>query len=131
MNEIIPGLFISSFTDISIENYNISNVINLSQIPLIQSNNQIKKLMEININDYDDENISKYFTKTSRFICNSLVAKENILVYCYQGKSRSVTIILAFLIKKRKLSFENAINLIKSKRKIDINGGFINQLKLL
>jgi len=45
------------------------------------------------------------------------------------GKSRSSTIIIAYLIKERKMTFEEAFNYVKEKRiKIQPNKGFIKQL---
>lgn len=132
MNEILPNLFISSFKDIInnnyIEEYNIKYIINLSEMN-INFNEEIEQY-RINIKDYEESDISKYFTKTSRIICNRLIKKENILVFCFAGKSRSASIIISFLIKKRHMSFEEAYKLMKEKNpKTSINEGFIKQLK--
>lgn len=131
MIEITKGLFLSSYWNISNESLigmKIENVINISSVKF-SFRECVKRVMEIEIEDSENTNISKYFTKTSRFICNSLINNENILVYCFAGMSRSPTIICAFLIKKRKMSYKEAVAYLSSKKRIDINQGFIQQLE--
>lgn len=46
------------------------------------------------------------------------------------GRSRSVSIVLAYLIKYHKMTFEDGLKLVKLNRSIAIpNDGFIEQLK--
>lgn len=131
IDEIIPGVYIGAYSD-TIDNsnlfqLNITHVINLSQIA--NNNASCFDMYNININDYPDSNISEYFSKTSRFICNALVNKKNVLVYCFAGMSRSVSIVIAFLIRKRRMTFESALQLVKSKRNCaEPNSGFTQQL---
>ena len=127
--EIIKHIYLSNYYNIKLDiliKLNIKAIINLSQIKFEYFNFEY---LEINVFDDENSNISKFFHTTNKFIINNLIKNNNILIYCFEGKSRSPTIILAFLIKKRKYNYEDAINLIKSKTKIDINEGFINQLK--
>ena len=74
------------------------------------------KLLRINISDSRDanENIEQYFTKCINFIETN--KDENILIHCNEGVSRSVTIVLAILIKKYNYDLKNAIEFVKSKR---------------
>ena len=58
--------------------------------------------------------------------------EKNILIVCQQGISRSVTMVIGYLILYYKQSFENAFNFVKSKRhNIDPNFGFILFLQSL
>ena len=46
------------------------------------------------------------------------------------GKSRSVTLVMAYMMKKYKISFYEALNFLKRKRNdASPNEGFIKQLK--
>lgn len=129
--EIISGLYIGAYSDTT-DKYTmlelgITHVINLSQI--VNENEFYFDIYNINVNDYPDSNISIYFTKTSRFICNALVNNRKFLVYCFAGMSRSVSIVIAFLIKKRHMTFNDAFNLVKEKHPCtQPNSGFIQQL---
>ena len=129
MYEIIDRLYLSNYAfakNNDICELGITHIINLSQIP----NKHLVESLEININDIEDENISKYFRKTSVFIYNALENPNNkVLVYCLAGISRSPTIIIAFLIKKKHMSFNEADTLVRNKKpNVQPNPGFYDQL---
>ena len=64
------------------------------------------------------------------FIHEKVTNNKNVLVHCSQGRSRSVTIIAAYLMKYKNLSFEQAYNYIKSKKQIiNMNTNFKQILK--
>ncbi len=51
--------------------------------------------------------------------------KGNVLVHCQAGVSRSASVVIAFLIKKFKVDFSEALNFVQSKRKVvNPNEGF-------
>jgi protein-tyrosine phosphatase len=85
--------------------------------------------LSINIHDHFNEDIYDYFDKCYYFIENSIEKKENILIHCAAGISRSVSIICAYLIKKKKWNFNRAINFIReTKPLVNPNCGFEQQL---
>lgn len=52
------------------------------------------------------------------------------MVHCLAGVSRSVSLVLSYFIKHKSYTYEEAFNLVKSKRRIIYpNDGFISQLK--
>jgi protein-tyrosine phosphatase len=51
-----------------------------------------------------------------RFIDCGRESGESVLVHCAQGKSRSAAVVIAFVMQKNKLSFADAMHLVKSKR---------------
>ncbi|XP_018402790.1 PREDICTED: dual specificity protein phosphatase 19-like [Cyphomyrmex costatus] len=56
--------------------------------------------------------------------------KENILVHCNAGVSRSASIVIAYLMIIKKLSYDEAYNIVKRARScIRPNDGFIKQLR--
>jgi dual specificity phosphatase 12 len=53
-----------------------------------------------------------------------------VLVHCELGVSRSPTIVIAYLMWKRGLKFEDALAMVKEKRKIKPSANFIKQLQI-
>lgn len=77
----------------------------------------------------DEANLQIHFDECIEFIEESLKKNENILVHCAAGVSRSASIVIAYIMKTKKLKFEEAFNLVKSKRSIICpNRGFRSQL---
>ena len=67
--------------------------------------------------DSETFDISQYFSCVNSFI-EEEKKRTNILVHCMAGISRSITLIAAFLMKERQLSFEEVFSFLKSKRSI-------------
>jgi len=79
---------------------------------------------------YDSEytNISKYFEESNEFIKSSKDGK--VFVHCGAGMSRSVSMVLAFLIGVKGMGYGEALELVRSKRKISRpNQGFEKYLR--
>ena len=81
----------------------------------------------IQIDDVSSRNIIKYFGECLNFIDGN----EKVLVHCMAGVSRSATIVIVYIMWKKKMKFDDALNFVKNKRPIvDPNDGFVEQLKL-
>jgi protein-tyrosine phosphatase len=73
-------------------------------------------------------NVGKYFDQTFTFI-DAQLSRTNVLVHCFAGAQRSVTIIAAYLIRKWKKGADEVLAYIKERRKIaEPNEGFVKQL---
>ncbi|XP_041975364.1 dual specificity protein phosphatase 13-like isoform X2 [Aricia agestis] len=78
--------------------------------------------------DLPTTDISKYFHIAANFIDEG-VSRGRVLVHCMMGVSRSATCALAFLMIKRGMTFHEAMALVRSRRDIHPNEGFIRQLQ--
>ena len=80
--------------------------------------------------DVDDDfrtNIICHFKECILFI----EGKDKIFVHCAAGMSRSPTIVIAYIMWKKKLRLNEAIKFVKEKRSIiSPNDNFMNQLKI-
>lgn len=64
------------------------------------------------------------------FINKAVSEKENILIHCMAGISRSISVTAYYLMKKYHMNFSNSINFIKKKRSIaKPNDSFKSQLE--
>ncbi|XP_068658878.1 dual specificity protein phosphatase 1-like [Aristolochia californica] len=85
---------------------------------------------KVEVLDSPDTNIEQYFSECFDYIDEAKRTGGGVLVHCFAGRSRSVTIILAYLMKKHHMSLAQALNFVKSKRpEISPNHGFISQLR--
>ena len=111
IDNIIDNIYLGNYQ--SYKNFN-GSIINLSDYDYTINNKY--NLLSINISDSREanENIAQYFTKCIDFIETN--KDDNILIHCNEGVSRSVTIVLAILIKKYKYDLKSAIEFVKSKR---------------
>lgn len=58
-------------------------------------------------------------------------APDKVLVHCVMGRSRSATLVLAYLMMKQSLTVVDAIEHVKQHRCILPNHGFLKQLRAL
>ena len=73
--------------------------------------------------------IENHFEDVNSFISNACQSGGKVLVHCDQGVSRSATAVLAYLMKERGMSVDQAFAYLQSKRGIvDPNYGFIQKL---
>lgn len=77
-------------------------------------------------------NISQFFDPATEFIHEALSQPQNkVLVHCVMGRSRSATLVLAYLMMKHSLSVVDAIEHVRQRRCILPNHGFLKQLRAL
>lgn len=64
------------------------------------------------------------------FIDTVTKCKHRVLIHCMAGMSRSVTVVIYFLMRKRRKSFEQALSMVKRRRLIaNPNHNFRSQLR--
>ena len=86
--------------------------------------------IQFNILDTEIQNIKQYFEPANEFINNAINNKGKVLVHCHAGISRSGTICIAYIMKYKKMKFDDALKFVRQKRpKISPNKGFIEQLR--
>ena len=78
----------------------------------------------IKIFDFPFEDISQYFSDVFDFIEESGIT----FIHCLQGKSRSGSLVLSYLMKKNKWNLQKSMEFVKEKRNIQPNPGFWKQL---
>merc|ERR1712106_18352 len=78
--------------------------------------------------DVPGENISEIFEEASAWIDTALGDGGRILVNCFVGSSRSATVVIAFLMRYRQCTLKQAVAMIKTKRDVRPNQGFVRQL---
>lgn len=104
----------------------------LSVLDLVDKPNVSKefKHLFLEVKDDDLENIIQHFPKCHEFIEECISNLGKILVHCEMGISRSSTIVISYLMKKKQMTFKRAFKKVKAKRpKIKPNTAFVGQLE--
>jgi hypothetical protein len=139
VNEIIPHLYLGNKYAAINKNFlirnNIKGIINVatgvnvdfdqSKFPWIDYLNNVK------IHDRPDVILSTNYKKIFDFIDDKIYNhQQNVLIHCSRGISRSASYVIAYLMKKFQMKFQEAYDYVKMMRPIiNPNQGFITQLK--
>jgi len=87
--------------------------------------------MLVEVDDVEDENLLEHLPATNRFIQQGLDGGGGVLVHCAMGKSRSATVVIAFLMQKHQITPSEALSHLRQARSIcEPNHGFMKQLEL-
>lgn len=118
----------------AIKNLKITHILNVTPY---EYDYEYKDVGYIQIPIDDDENvdISNIIVQTNKWILSTINLENksvaNILIHCSKGKSRSVSILSAFMIDFFHMSYDNVIAEIRKHRPIaEPNRGFIKQLRI-
>lgn len=112
----------------TLKHLGITHILCLCSNEIGQSDTQYPDVFEyknFSISDSDDSNISDLFEEASNFIDEVEGFGGKVLVHCFEGKSRSATIVLAYLMSRKKLTLVEAwTKLKKVHRRAQPNDGF-------
>lgn len=96
--------------------HNIKYIINITDTIPNFFENDIRYL-NIDIKDDGLDSLNQSQIENSfNMIHQSQIKKQNILIHCFVGRSRSVSITIYYLMKKYNLNYESALSIIKNKR---------------
>lgn len=89
------------------------------------------KRIEVPLDDSPKAPLLSLLERAVDFIRGAVANSENavILVHCFQGVSRSSSVVLAYLMDAEEMTLEEAMKMVKAKRPIiKPNAGFLQQL---
>ncbi|XP_047977972.1 dual specificity protein phosphatase 1-like isoform X1 [Salvia hispanica] len=130
---IEDGLFLGSLgaanNKTALKALNVTHILTVAH-SLIPShpNDFVYKIIQVR--DTEDVKLSQYFDECFAFIDEAKASGGGVLVHCFLGRSRSVTIIIAYLMFKHGMSLSEAVEHVRVKRPTMCpNQGFISQLE--
>lgn len=128
--KIIDNVYLGSIgAALCVENlkkYNITYILSAITDDSPGYKDHIKEYMSLKLKDQSETNILEKLEESNNFIQKAVNNKENILIHCFQGKSRSVTLIVGYLMKYHKMTRDQALELIRKVRPIaSPNYGFM------
>lgn len=127
------GNLVAARDDKTREKLQITHILTVDMIPLPRTvlSKPGLTFKYVRMADVPKEDLISNLPETNAFIKESLNSKGTLLVHCYHGVSRSAAVVIAFMMEKYRLCYEDAFTLVKSKRRfVGPNVGFVAQLKL-
>ncbi|KAL6707949.1 tyrosine protein phosphatase yvh1 [Coniothyrium glycines] len=130
LNLYIGGMFTLRRRE-ALQQANITHVLSVLRTPLDQDLFSPFQHMVVEVDDVDDENLLEHFPATHRFIQQGLDGGGGVLVHCAMGKSRSATVVIAYLMQVHRIGPLEALSQVRQARSIcEPNDGFMKQLDL-
>ncbi|KAL3812692.1 hypothetical protein ACJIZ3_013960 [Penstemon smallii] len=107
---------------------NVTHILTVANsLPIAHPNDFKYKIIEVR--DRSDVSLLPFFDECFAFIEEARTTGGAVLVHCFAGRSRSVTIIVAYLMFKNGMSLSEAMEHVKGKRPVvSPNSGFMLQL---
>ncbi|XP_063307851.1 dual specificity protein phosphatase 22 isoform X1 [Pelobates fuscus] len=132
MNKILSGLFIGNFKDArDVEQLSKNNVTHILSIhdsarPMLEG----MKYLCIPASDSPSQNLIQHFKESITFIHECRLKGKGCLVHCLAGVSRSVTLVVAYVMTITDCGWEDALFAVRGARTCaNPNMGFQKQLE--
>eukprot|EP01098_Paradermamoeba_levis_P014637 TRINITY_DN7073_c0_g1_i1.p1 TRINITY_DN7073_c0_g1~~TRINITY_DN7073_c0_g1_i1.p1 ORF type:complete len:175 (+),score=30.79 TRINITY_DN7073_c0_g1_i1:39-563(+) len=130
-----PFLYLGSATDAtdiaSLDQHGITHILNLAAAEVATAGFYGDTRKEVHIQAQDDEEyqIHQHFDECFNFIDEAKSSGGKVLVHCKAGVSRSASVVVAYVMKEKKMKVSEAIQFVLEKRScISPNEGFVDQL---
>lgn len=130
IDHIIDNIYLGDFRTADnidiLKEHNITHIINCAfNLPNKYPEQITYKRLELR--DETDQPIIEKLEEAYQFIKEN--KDKNIFVHCVFGKSRSASVVIFYIMKEKKLNFNEAKNFVKNIRQIvEPNSGFENEL---
>lgn len=141
-HEIFPGLLLGDATVAAnmtkLKKLKVTHVVNVAQHDMFSTiyrpgeNNPYQdygiQYFGIPADDDPSFDLAPFFEPTANFIDDAIKAGGVVYVHCLFGISRSTTIVVSFLMQKRRLLVTDALKSVRLVRRVYPNRGFMQQL---
>ncbi|KDP22550.1 hypothetical protein JCGZ_26381 [Jatropha curcas] len=127
-NSLFIGGALAARSIYTLQHLGITHILCLCANEIGQSDTQYPDLFEYrnySVYDNEDSNISSIFEEASDFIDHVESTGGRVLVHCFEGKSRSATLVLAYLMLRKNFTLLQAWNALRRvHRRAQPNDGF-------
>ena len=130
IDHIIDNIYLGDFRTADnidmLRQYNITHIINCAFNLPNRFPEQIT-YKRLDLRDEPDQPITERLEEAYQFIKEN--KDKNIFVHCVFGKSRSASVVIFYVMKEKKMNFQEAKNFVKNIRNIvEPNSGFESEL---
>ncbi|KAF8217167.1 protein-tyrosine phosphatase-like protein [Mycena galopus ATCC 62051] len=111
--------------------HDIAHLVQVLEVPWMpDSDRPGLSCHRVDLQDTVSASLLPHLEAACDYIRVSLSRRENVLVHCQQGVSRSASIVIAYLIRDRAMTYDAAFDLVRQRRQcIHPNSGFVKTLR--
>ncbi|XP_072295465.1 dual specificity protein phosphatase 22-B-like [Eucyclogobius newberryi] len=132
INKVLPGLYLGNVKDAQdkelLKAHNITHILSIhdTAAPVLED----VTYLCIAASDHSKQNLTQYFRETIVFIHESRMKGESCLVHCVAGVSRSVTLVVAYIMTVTGRGWVESLAAVRAARPCaGPNLGFLRQLE--
>ncbi|KAJ8300148.1 hypothetical protein KUTeg_021667 [Tegillarca granosa] len=133
LNEVIDNLFIGSKSAVrnadTLKAKGITHIMTVNDHPLPLVVSQDFKYKFVHGLDLEFTDLLTMFDECYQFIDEGRL-QGSVIVHCLAGMSRSATIVIAYIMKKKQIGYGEALGIVREARRVKPNEGFSFQLLL-
>lgn len=133
LNEVIDNLFIGSKSAVrnadTLKAKGITHIMTVNDHPLPLVVSQDFKYKFVHGLDLEFTDLLTMFDACYQFIDEGRL-QGSVIVHCLAGMSRSATIVIAYIMKKKQIGYGEALGIVREARRVKPNEGFSVQLLL-
>lgn len=90
------------------------------------------RYMIVPVKDTPSEDLGQHFNAAFEFIESAIAGGGRVLIHCFMGRSRSSTVVCAYLMRKHSMRLSEALQTLRATRpQAQPNAGFVAQLLAL
>lgn len=136
-SQVSPRIFVGSgrdaHSDTELRRYEITHILNAAGDFPSSRVDGIRAMRQLQLLDKADASLAPHLALAFEFIDAALQQEDaRVLVHCVVGRSRSVSIVLAYLITRHRLPLREALQQVRAARPTaEPNVGFMRQLMAL
>lgn len=124
MTLVAPGLLVGSLDECFdrkiLTTYRVTHILNVaSELNFNERVSMVYEKFGVD-DDSHDTNIQCILEKAIRYISSAIHSKGVVFVHCLEGKSRSVCVVLAYMVTILGADWEPCLNTIKHNRIVDV-----------
>ncbi|KAJ7736581.1 protein-tyrosine phosphatase-like protein [Mycena maculata] len=112
--------------------HDITHLVQVLEVPWLPQDEATAgfKCYRIDVEDRSSATLRPHLAGACDYIRTALDQGESVLVHCQHGVSRSASIVLAYLIRDRVMTYDAAFDLVHARRRcIRPNSGFVRALR--
>ena len=144
MHEVRPRLWLGSVEAAAdhslLATHNIQHLVTcgrfLAERTPLPADGSVTRAVSLEIDDLDEVDLLEHLPHTSDVLCELLGTASRpgsttgVLVHCSAGRSRSASVVIAYLMREERLSYEQAYaSAVKARPIVQPNTGFSHQLE--